>query len=118
LLAGLVACTVPALFLGGGDVVGLPDIGFLLMPFIPLAVVAPRLSFAGAAILLALLVAGTVLTQVGVYTSEGSTASIALLLYPILFVVGVVFGAWIDTAVRDVAAYRRRDGTRRPPRSP
>jgi hypothetical protein len=83
----------------------------LFIPFLALAHFARRMSRVGAATLLGLLVAGTVVTQVGVYSTENSTAAIALVLYPLLFLLGVLFGAWIDSAARDAIGYVRRHGS-------
>jgi hypothetical protein len=106
LLGGLAACTVPALILDG--FFALANSPFLFIPFLALAHMVRRISRVGAATLFCLLVAGTVATQVAVYTTDHSTAAIALLLYPMLLVVAVFFGP--DLSVRDANAYLRRHG--------
>jgi len=109
LLIGVFACVLPTLALEGYNALGLPDVVIQLVPFLVLAALVRSLSRIGFGVLTVLLTIGTVANQVGVHTSEGSTASIALGLYPLLFAVGILLGLIIDQAVRDSSDHLRRN---------
>jgi hypothetical protein len=107
---GVLATVIPTVALEGFSGLGLPDIVFQLIPFLVLAAFARSLSRIGLSILAVLLIVGTAVNQVGVHTSEGSTAGVGLVLYPLLFAIAIWFGVFVDQAVRDAAhALRRRN---------
>jgi hypothetical protein len=99
-MIGVIATTLPTIALEGVTALGLGDVTIQLIPFLVLAGVIPALSQAGSGVLLALLAGATVLNQVIVHTSEGSTASIAFLVYPLLFAIGIGIGVVVDCAAR------------------
>jgi hypothetical protein len=89
--AGVIATTVPTIILSA-ESFGFGDVVIQLLPFIVLASVAHVISRPAFVVLLALLVVGTVGNQIAVHTSEGSTSSIALLIFPLLLL------GWSDWA--------------------
>jgi hypothetical protein len=112
LIVGLIATTLPTVALEGVSALGLGDVTIQLIPFLVLAGVSPALSQAGSGILLTLLAGATVLNQAIVHTSEGSTASIALFVYPLLFAIGIGIGAVVDRALRSSLKPEPRFGTK------